>query len=72
MISDIDIKDWERSTEAKKLYSVKRDSLVSLVEEPEVAFNFSHVDGAYSFCTLLDGTIWHPAAWSDVFVWKRR
>jgi hypothetical protein len=72
LISEVDIKDWERSPVSGKLYNVTCDSVVSLVEEPEVAFNFLHVDGMYSLCLLLDGTPWHPVAWSDVFVWSKK
>ena len=69
MISEIDIRDWDRGVAPTTLYNVKRNSIVSLVDEPDIAFNFLHTDGMYSLCQLLDGTIWHPASWSYVFVW---
>lgn len=72
MLSDVDLKDWEHSATPTKLYNVKRDSLVSLVEKPDVVFNFHHIDGMYSLCHLLDGTLWHLAAWSDVYTWNKK
>ena len=71
MLSEVDIRDFERTKEVKRLYDVERNSVVSLKEEPEVAFNFYHVDGMFSYCTLLDGTLWHPAANSEVYLWKK-
>lgn len=70
MLSEIDINDWDRGAATTKLYDVKRDSIVSLVEEPEIAFVFDHIDGMYSLCVDLQGCVFHPAAWSDVFVWE--
>ena len=72
MISEIDIKDWQRSFTKTELYNVTRNSIVSLVDEPEVAFWFGHIDGMYSYCKTLDGDLWHPVAWSDVFVWRKK
>ena len=72
MINEYDIKDLQPSAEAIELYKVQRDSIVSLEEEPEVTFKFSHVDGMYSLCYDKQGTIFHPAAWSKVFVWKEK
>lgn len=37
----------------------------SKVEESEIIY-FFHVDGMYSFCQKLDGTICHIAAWTEV------
>ena len=70
MINEYDIAALKPSAEAVELYKVQRDSIVSLEEEPEVTFKFSHVDGMYSLCYDKQGTIFHPAAWSKVFVWS--
>jgi hypothetical protein len=72
MISEIDIKDWERSFNSLELYNCPRDSVVSLVEEPDVAFIFRHIDGMYSYCQALSGGIFHPAAWSPVLIWRKK
>jgi hypothetical protein len=72
MLSEIDLKDWVHSATPEKLYNVKRGSLVSSVEQPDVVFNFHHIDGMYSLCQLLDGTYWNLAAWSDVYTWKKK
>lgn len=31
-----------------------------------VKFLFHNLDGMYSYCTLEDGTVFHPAAWTEV------
>ena len=71
MISGIDIKDWVCVGQPEKLHDVKRNSLCSFVDEPAIPFWFESTDGMYSLCRMLDGTIFHPAAWSEVFVWKK-
>lgn len=71
MISEFDIKDWVSVGQPEKLYNVSRNTFVSLADEPTVPFLFQHVDGMYSHCKMLDGTVFHPAAWSEVFVWVR-
>lgn len=72
MISEIDIKDWEHTTEPLKLYEVPRGSVVSATEHGQW-FNFDHIDGAYSFCKIF-GTdnIVHLSASTEVFVWKKK
>lgn len=72
MLNEFDIKDWVCVGQPTKLYDVKRNQLVSLTDEPGFPFWFEHVDGMYSYCKMLDGTVFHPAAWSDVFVWKEK
>ena len=49
-----------------KLYDVPRNSRIKFEDGTEL--NFHHVDGAYSYCTLDDGTVVHLAAWEDVEV----
>ena len=73
MISEIDIRDWERSERAVKLYDVPRNSVVTPLLDLRQWINFSHIDGMYSFCTLL-GTedVVHLGASTDVYVWKRK
>lgn len=73
MVSEIDLKDWGiQSPETKKLYEVSRNSLVSAVGHEGQPFMFHHIDGAYSYCALLDGTVWHPSASLEVRVWKKK
>lgn len=72
MLSEIDIKDWERTAVELKLYESSRCSVVSLKEEPDVPFWFSHVDGMYSYCQLSDGSLFHPTAWSEVYLWSKK
>lgn len=71
MVSDIDIADWERTETEVKLYAAPVESIVSLKDQPDYPFFFHHVDGMYSFSKTLSGEVWHPAAWSDVFLWKK-
>ena len=76
MISEIDIRDWERSEQVVKLYDVPRNSIVTPLFDlqPWIKWiNFSHIDGMYSFCTL-PGTedVVHLGASTDVYVWKRK
>ena len=70
MISGIDIKEWVCVGQPTKLYEVPLNSVCSFVDEPAIPFLFNNLDGSYSLCSMLDGTIFHPDAWSDVFVWK--
>jgi hypothetical protein len=80
MISETDITDWKDTyheftpnLEVKKLYDVKRDSLVSALFNPKQLINFSHIDGMYSFCKLF-GTddVVHLSACTDVYVWYKK
>lgn len=80
MISETDINDWKDTypeftpnLEVKKLYEVKRNSLVSALFNPRQLINFSHVDGTYSLCKLF-GTddVVHLSASTDVYVWSKR
>ena len=80
MISETDINDWKDAyteftpnLEVKKLYDVKRNSLVSALFNPKQLINFSHLDGMYSFCKLF-GTedVVHLSASTDVYVWSKK
>jgi hypothetical protein len=64
-----------------KLYEVPNYTMVRLVPETEVkipvgstlptdVFKFHKIDGMYSYCTTADGTVVHPAAWTEVEVVK--
>lgn len=59
---------WKRMatmSNTVKLWEVPRYSRVRI---DGVEFEFDHIDGAYSYCTLDDGTVCHLACWSDVEV----
>lgn len=71
MLQGIDIKEWVCVGQPKPLHAVERKSLCSFVDEPAIPFWFESLDGTYSYCNMLDGTVFHPAAWSEVFVWKK-
>ncbi len=60
-----------------KLYEVPNCTKVKLIPETEVqipiestlpsdVFMFHHIDGMYSYCVAEDGTVCHPAAWTEV------
>ncbi len=52
-----------------KLYEVPRNSRILLKDgDSTLEFNFSHIDGAYSYCTDDDGNVVHLAAWTEVEV----
>ena len=71
MISEIDIKDWEKAPEVMELYKVKRNSVVSTAKSPEQPFFFGHIDGMYSYCTALNNPldVFHVFAGELVNVW---
>ena len=79
MISEIDLRDWKSEyTQCKtpvKLYEVPRETVVTLcsMDSSSVPIYFSHLDGAYSMCTLL-GTnqICHISASADVYQWIKK
>ena len=71
MLSEIDLKDWGIAEEPKKLYEVKRNSICSFTDDPSIPFLFNNVDGMYSYCQMMDGSVFHPFAGSEVFVWKK-
>jgi len=60
-----------------KLYDVPRNSMIRLLtkpvipmesKQPDDVLKFSHIDGMYSYCINSDGTVVHPAVFSDVEV----
>ena len=65
--------DYTRSDSFYKLYEVPRASIVTPVFDKDLFINFSHIDGMYSFCTLL-GTkdVVHLGASTDVYVWTKK
>ena len=71
MLSEIDLKDYGITEEPKKLYEVKRCSICSFTDDPSIPFLFNKVDGMYSYCQMMDGSVFHPFAGSEVFVWKK-
>ena len=40
----------------------------SRIRVGDMEFNFSHLDGMYSYCTDDQGVVWHIAAWEEVEV----
>jgi hypothetical protein len=81
MISEIDIDDWKATypeytpnPEPRKLYEVRRNSVVSLVDDQTQALiQFDHIDGMYSYCWELGKphNLIHIAAFCDVYVWNK-
>jgi hypothetical protein len=55
-----------------KLYDVPRNTRIKIKDEDgsEWRLNFSHVDGAYSYCTDDEGNVVHVAAWTEVEIEK--
>ena len=76
MISEIDLRDWERSETPVKLYDVPRGSVVTIcsMDSSDLPIHFDHIDGAYSYCWELNESrnLMHLPAWQDVFVWKKK
>lgn len=72
MISEIDIKDWIATKQLMKLFDVPKNSVVSTESAPAMAFFFDHIDGMYSHCRELTGEVFHIAAWTEVFLWKKK
>lgn len=70
MLSEIDIKDWVRSTEPVQLYNVERNSIVSLAGDE--IFKFERLDGMYSMCYTLTGNLFHLGATTPVYVWSKK
>ena len=50
-----------------KLWEVPRNTRVKSVETG-LEYNFDHVDGMYSYCTLDDGTVVHLSASMEVTI----
>ncbi len=53
-----------------KLFEVPRNTriVVAVGEGKEAEYNFSHIDGMYSFCTDDDNNVVHLAAWTEVTI----
>jgi len=58
-----------------KLYECPINSMVRFIDNitlpiggdaPDDIVQFKHVDGMYSYCINSDGTVVHPAAWTEV------
>lgn len=73
MISDIDLRDFNRSETPVKLYDAPRNSVVQPLFNLDLVLNFHHVDGMYSLCTLF-GTedVAHLGASTEVYVWAKK
>lgn len=67
--------DYIRSENTCKLYEVPRNSLITLatMDSSDLLIDFSHVDGAYSMCTI-HGTneICHISASAEVYLWTKK
>jgi hypothetical protein len=76
MLSEVDLLDWEITGDPVKLYDLKRGKqLVATGDTGSTNCNhfwFHHIDGMYSFCTLLDGTVFHPVVWTEVYKCKQK
>lgn len=66
---------YTRSLFTYKLYEVPRNSIITLatIVNYNLFIDFSHIDGAYSLCTIL-GTneICHIAASAEVYIWSKK
>jgi hypothetical protein len=78
MVSEIDLRDWELSTEQIELYKVPRQTPIRMKDGALDLF-FDHIDGAYSYClylgpveNIVKGTVIHLAAWTPVFQYKKK
>lgn len=75
MISEIDLRDFERSEQPVKLYDVPRGSTITLatMDSSDLLIDFHHIDGAYSMCTI-HGTneICHISASAEVYLWAKK
>lgn len=52
------------------LYEVPRNTWVK-IEDIEEPILYHHADGAYSYCTLVNGDIIHINAWTEVEIINR-
>ena len=54
-----------------KLFNVPKNSRITLTDDPQKReFNFSHIDGMYSYCTNDEGEVFHISAEADVEIIK--
>lgn len=67
--------NYTRSETTMKLYEVPRNSIITLatMDNSDLLIDFSHIDGAYSLCTIL-GTneICHISASAEVYLWSKK
>ena len=74
MECEIDLNKFTKTDIKVKLYDCVRYTVISFVEYPDEPYLFCKVDGMYSICKFITGEskgeIFHPAAWSDVFLWS--
>lgn len=60
-----------RSKKTFKLYEVPRNSLIQVctMDSSDLIYQFHHVDGAYSYCTIPEtGDVVHLSASTEVYV----
>lgn len=68
MISEIDIKDWDKLP-PRELYKCKPRSYV-MVDDAVIFFD--RIDGMYSYCKDMLGNTIHLAAWLEVVPLQRK
>lgn len=68
MISEIDIKDWDKLP-PRELYKCKPRSYVMVDDE---VIYFDHIDGMYSYCKDMLGNVIHLTAWMQVVPLQRK
>jgi hypothetical protein len=56
----------ERSS--MKLYELARNTEFTIAEWGDKVFLLHRIDGAYSYCTCSDGTVYHIGASTEVIV----
>ena len=75
---NIDITKYKKTLRVLNLWEVPRNSVVSFYEidksEDENPWLFHHLDGMYSYCTVLVGKhaneVFHAFAGSQVYIWE--
>jgi hypothetical protein len=74
MYSDLNPSNFTKTENKDKLYNCKKYTVISFTELPDQPYLFYKTDGMYSICKSMlgefKGEIFHPAAWSDVFLWS--
>ena len=78
MISEVDIKDWDRTQfkcipKPTELYSMPRDTFVSFLPEDTEVYLFKKIDGMYSLCyDMTAGLPVHFPAWTKMCSWVKQ
>lgn len=49
-----------------KLYEISKQNVLVRFPDQPFPFLFHHIDGMYSYCTDVDGAVFHPAAFEEV------